>query len=327
MTSERNTNLDLIKSVACISVVGLHAVSMNNYTLYYLCDCGVPLFFMVNGYLLLSRERISFRYVFYKLAHILKIVLSWNFLIAIPVLIFRQKIINPFRLAFDSLLQKGYLWHFWFFGALMIIYLFLPILHRLIYEKKHFHRAACLILMAVCLCMSTLSMVKGYPLSMFVPQPLRLWTWLFYFLSGGLFAFEKQRIQKLSLPVHGIFLLIFTLASNASEKKVGLYLIHSRLAEHFYDNLSSIVWYCLLFTFLLRLPVKDSLRTYISSFSRLTMGIFIIHPILLFALNSLFTPSGTVAVLFFWPGLTIVSFLISYTLSRIPVARKLITFR
>ena len=95
MTNERNTNLDLIKSVACISVVGLHAVSMNNYTLYYLCDCGVPLFFMVNGYLLLSRERISFRYVFYKLAHILKIVLSWNFLIAIPVLIFRQKIINP----------------------------------------------------------------------------------------------------------------------------------------------------------------------------------------------------------------------------------------
>ena len=161
MTNERNTNLDLIKSVACISVVGLHAVSMNNYTLYYLCDCGVPLFFMVNGYLLLSRERISFRYVFYKLAHILKIVLSWNFLIAIPVLIFRQKIINPFRLAFDSLLQKGYLWHFWFFGALMIIYLFLPILHRLIYEKKHFHRAVCLILMAVCLCMSTLSMVKG----------------------------------------------------------------------------------------------------------------------------------------------------------------------
>lgn len=122
MTNERNTNLDLIKSVACISVVGLHAVSMNNYTLYYLCDCGVPLFFMVNGYLLLSRERISFRYVFYKLAHILKIVFSWNFLIAIPVLIFRQKIINPFRLAFDSLLQKGYLWHFWFFGALMIIY-------------------------------------------------------------------------------------------------------------------------------------------------------------------------------------------------------------
>ena len=95
----------------------------------------------------------------------------------------------------------------------------------------------------------------------------------------------------------------------------------------FYSPLLSIIWYCLLFTFLLRLPVKDSLRTYISSFSSLTMGIFIIHPILLFALNSLFTPSGTVAVLFFWLGLTIVSFLISYTLSRIPVARKLITLR
>ena len=50
----RNANLDLIKSLACVSVVGLHGVSMNNYTIYYLCHCGVPLFFMVNGYQLLS---------------------------------------------------------------------------------------------------------------------------------------------------------------------------------------------------------------------------------------------------------------------------------
>lgn len=324
MEGERNVNLDLIKSVACISVVGLHAVSMNNYTLYYLCDCGVPLFFMVNGYLLLSRVQAGYRYAFRKIAHILKIVLAWNFLIAIPVLIFRQKIINPFRMALDSLLQKGYLWHFWFFGALIIIYLFLPMLHWLLYEKRRFHRASCLALMCVCLCMSTLSMIKGYPLGMFVPQPLRLWTWLFYFLSGGLIAFDNQTIRRLPLRIHGMLLLLFTLYSNFAEKKVGLYLIHSRLAEYFYDNLFSIVWYLLLFTFLLRLPVRASCRIHISRFSSLTMGIFIIHPILLFVLNALFVPGGTAAVLFSWLGLTAASLIVSYTMSRIPIARELI---
>ena len=324
MTSKRNANLDLIKLLACISVVGLHAVSMKNYTIYYLCDCGVPLFFMVNGYLLLSREQADYQYVFRKIAHILKIVLSWNFLIAIPVLLFRQKMINPFRLAFDSLLQKSYLWHFWFFGALIIIYLLLPLLHRLFFEKNHYHRAACLFFMSICLCMSTLSMIKGYPLCMFVPQPLRLWTWLFYFLFGGLFASEAQKIRHFSLRTHGILLLAFTLVSNIAEKKVGLYLIHNRLAEHFYDDLFSIVWYCLLFCFLLRLPLKTSYEIWISRFSSLTMGIFIIHPILLFALNTLFTPAGTVSVIFFWFGLTLASLLTSYVISKIPVARELI---
>lgn len=297
---------------------------MNNYTLYYLCDCGVPLFFMVNGYLLLSREQADYRYVFHKIAHILKIVLSWNFLITIPVLIFRQKMINPFRLAFNSLLQKGYLWHFWFFGSLIIIYLFLPVFHRMFFEKKRFHRAACLVFMGICFGMSVLSIIKGYPLSMFIPQPLRLWTWVFYFLAGGLYAVESQKIQQFPISIHGILLLFFTLFSNIAEKKVGLYLVHSRLAEYFYDNLFSIVWYCLLFTFLLRIPIKASYGVWISRFSRLTMGIFIIHPILLFALNTRITPVGTISVLSFWLGLTLLSLLIGYVMDKIPVVRELI---
>lgn len=325
MINKRNPNLDLIKSVACIGVVGLHAVSMSNYTIYYLCDCGVPLFFMVNGYLLLSKEQqADYRYVFYKIAHIFKIVLSWNLLIVIPVLIFRRKMINPFQAAFNSLLQKGYLWHFWFFGALIMIYLLLPILHRLFFKKKHFHQAACLVCMGMCLCMSTLSMIKGYPISMFVAQPFRLWTWLFYFLSGGVFALENQKIQQIPIRIHGLLLLLFTLLNNVAEKKVGLYFIHSRLAEYFYDDFFSIIWYCFLFTFLLRLPLKASWGIWISRFSSLTMGIFIIHPILLFAVNTFFTPVGTIAILFFWLSLILISLLISYMISKIPIARELI---
>lgn len=40
----RNCNLDLIKCLACLGVVGLHSVGMVNYTIYYLCGISVPSF-------------------------------------------------------------------------------------------------------------------------------------------------------------------------------------------------------------------------------------------------------------------------------------------
>lgn len=268
--SERNANLDLIKCIACIAVVGLHAVGMNNYTIYYFCDFGVPLFFMVNGYLLLSHDEAGYSYAFRKIFHIIKVVFLWNLLIAIPVFLFRQKLANPFTLTLNSLLQKG------------------------------------------------------YPLHMFVPQPFRLWTWLFYFLTGGLFSVLLFKEHRLSLPVHGILVLLFAIFNDFAEKKIGLYLISSRLAEYFYDDISSIFLHILLFTFLMRIPLKEKVARQISSFSNLTMGIFIVHPILLTALQTLYLPSGTGTVLLFWMGLTLISFLITYVMSKIPIIRELV---
>lgn len=322
--NERNANLDLIKCIACIAVVGLHAVGMTNYTIYYFCDFGVPLFFMVNGYLLLSRDKADYSYAFRKILHIIKVVFLWNLLIAIPVFLFRQKLVNPFALTFNSLLQKGYLWHFWFFGALILIYLLLPILHRLIKSDHKRHTIICFALMSVCLTMSILSMTNGYPLHMFVPQSLRLWTWLFYFLSGGLLSFLPLKRHRLSLPVHGSLVLLLAVLNDFAEKKIGLYLISSRLAEYFYDDMTSILFHILLFTFLMRIPLKEKAAHQISFFSNLTMGIFIVHPILLTALPALHTPSGTGSVLIFWMGLTLLSFLITYVISKIPVIRELV---
>lgn len=322
--NERNSNLDLIKCVACISVVGLHAVGMSNYTIYYLCDCGVPLFFMVNGYLLISRDKIDYPYVFHKIFNIIKVVFLWNLLITIPVFIFRHKLVNPLRLSVESLLQKGYLWHFWFFGALIIIYLLLPPLHAFLTKKALHHRAACLILMGICLIMNTLSMIKGFPLHMLIPQPLRLWTWLFYFLLGGLFSYIPPRIYRLSVFSHGILLLLFTIINNTAEKRIGLYLIGSRLAEYFYDDLTSIIWYVLLFTFLLRIPLHDFLIVPVTKLSSLTMGIFVIHPILLALLNSLYVPAGTGSILAFWTLVTLISLIITFFISKIPVANHLV---
>ena len=321
----RNQNLDLIKCIACLGVVGLHSVGMVNYTIYYLCDFSVPLFFMVNGFLMFSREEISCRYAFRKIMNLMKIVVLWNLLILLPVLVFRHKIMNPITLCINSLFQKGYLWHFWFFGALMLLYLFLPLLHKLLKSNPLLHGIFCLLLMFICVLISDFSMVKGYSLQMFVPQTLRLWTWLLSFLFGGLcHALLPVISKKFPLWIHGSLALLFTILSNLVQKKAGLYLIHNRLADLFYDNITSMIWYALLFTFLLRFPIKQSVSGLISGLSNLTMGIFILHPILLAGINSFYVPESTGRAVLLWGILTIISGLISMVLIKIPYVRSLV---
>lgn len=319
--NKRNSNLDLIKCIACLGVVGLHSIGMINYTIYYLCDAAVPLFFMVNGYLMFSKEKIEYSYAFQKISSLLKIVVLWNLLIALPVLIFRRKFVNPIRLCIDSLFQKGYLWHFWFFGALMIIYLILPLLHRLLRHTPSLYKIICVILMLICITFSLLSIRRGYSIQMFVPQPLRLWTWLFFFLFGGLCT---NATFHLPINLHAALTLLFTVISNTAQKKIGLYLINNRLADLFYDNITSILFYVTLFTFLLRIPIKNIFICFITFLSSLTMGIFIIHPILLFGITGFYAPTDTFSGVMFFTGLTAISGLTAYIMSKIPYIRRLI---
>lgn len=71
MRKYRNINLDLLKVLACVGVVLLHTAmggfketdSWNFSTyLYYLGTYSIPLFFMVNGYLLLGKRDYLFLY-------------------------------------------------------------------------------------------------------------------------------------------------------------------------------------------------------------------------------------------------------------------------
>lgn len=322
--SKRNVNLDLIKCIACLGVVGLHGAGMRNYTIYYLCSCGVPFFFMVNGYLMFSKKEISHSYALHKIIQLIKIVFCWNLLIAIPVFIFRQKLVNPFTQSLNSLMQEGYLWHFWFFGALMLLYAFLPLLHRLLKDRLVLHVICCAGLMGICLYMSFSSMAKGYPVQMFIPQTFRLWTWLFYFLAGGLINRIIPLCNRFPLVLHCILVLSVTIINDKSAKYVGLYMINNRQAEFFYDNVISMVWYLLSFLFLMRIPISEKADLFISRLCELTMGIFIIHPVLLTALSKAALPAGLFITLAFWFGLTLISGIGTFIMLKIPVVKELV---
>ena len=323
--SNRNVNLDLVKVLASIGVVGLHAIGMVNYSIYYFCDFAVPLFMMVNGYLMFNKSGITPAYAFTKILSLLKIVVCWNLLIILPVMVLRHKFVNPIKLCVNCLFQKGYLWHFWYFGALIIIYLALPLIHHLIKNRPILHLILVVILVLISVTISIMSMVRGYSIQKYVPQTLRIWTWLMFFLFGGLCTTSYfDKLLNIPLWLHSVLTAVFAFVNNIVEKKVGLYLIHERIADLFYDDITSIIWYCLLFTLLLRVPLSALVKKAATRIEPLTLGIFIIHPILLAGASSVYTPSGTLSAVIFFVLITLLSGIVSFIMRRVVIIRELI---
>lgn len=60
-----------------------------------------------------------------------------------------------------SLFQQGYLWHFWFFGSLILIYLVMPLLYWLLHDHTLALLLLCMLLALCSICLCLLSMHRG----------------------------------------------------------------------------------------------------------------------------------------------------------------------
>jgi surface polysaccharide O-acyltransferase-like enzyme len=191
---KRNVNLDLMRILACIAVVGLHTLqkdlSVFNSTLYYICGFAVPVFFMASAYILLNKGEVSLSYSIRKCFSILKIMVLWAAIVCIAsncLALIRgteesNLLVFFVKLVVKSLVQKGTLWHFWYFGALMIVYLFVPLL------SKHGENLkwVWVVSFGMGFLIQSVSYIVGTPLQSYLIQTFRLWTWIQYFVLGGL---------------------------------------------------------------------------------------------------------------------------------------------
>ncbi|HHK7526799.1 TPA: acyltransferase family protein, partial [Streptococcus pneumoniae] len=202
MSKFRNINLDLLKVLACVGVVLLHTTmggfketgAWNFLTyLYYLGTYSIPLFFMVNGYLLLGKREITYSYILQKIKWLLITVSSWTFIVWLFKRDFTENLIKKI---IGSLIQKGYFFQFWFFGALILIYLCLPILRQFLNSKRSYLYSLSL-LMTIGLIFELSNILLQMPIQTYVIQTFRLWTWFFYYLLGGYIAqFTIEEIES-----------------------------------------------------------------------------------------------------------------------------------
>lgn len=147
----RNRNIDLIKVIAMIFVMGLHSRcyfceypthDFGYYLIHLVCGLAIPLFFMVSGYLLLGRDgNTDYSYSFKKIYGIVKFVLIITTLYYCGYAVMKETfdLKEYVAVTFGSFLQYGIFGIFWYFGAMICIYLVYPIANKLYrYSPRHF---------------------------------------------------------------------------------------------------------------------------------------------------------------------------------------------
>ena len=90
----RRYDIDLLKFIACVMVVILHGIEPGGgiqQIIYLLGSFGIPLFFVVNGYLL-SQKYIDFKFANEKLCKYFKFMLLWAVICGIPFSIIEHRI-------------------------------------------------------------------------------------------------------------------------------------------------------------------------------------------------------------------------------------------
>lgn len=330
MRKVRNINLDLLKVLACVGVVLLHTTmggfkdtgSWNLLTyLYYLGTYSIPLFFMVNGYLLLGKREITSHYILQKVKWILITVSSWNIIVW---LFKRDFTVNPIKKIVGSLIQKGYFFQFWFFGALILIYLCLPVLSKFLNSKRRYlYILALLIVIGFIVELANIFFQR--PLQTHVMQTFRLWTWFFYYILGGYIAqFNvdnlKYRFKNWMKIVSMLLVLIspiilFFLAKNT---------YHNLFAEYFYDILFVKFTSLGIFLMVLTLSLNENGSKWIVSLSNQTMGVFVIHTYVMKIWEKLIAFSFTGAYLWFAIFTLSISFIVIGILMRIPYLNRIV---
>ena len=338
LTTRRNCNVDFIRVIACIAVVGLHTfpkdLSVATAALYYLCGFAVPFFFMSSGYFLLNRGEVSYKYAVQKCAGIIRIVFLWNamlFILRFGKQLFLDRKITINLLGFGkefakSFVQRGTFWQFWYLGALLIIYMLLPFLSKLNYEKKRVLLLTCGI---IAILLEIVSFQYGKPLQKYVIQTFRIWTWLFYFVLGAKMTTVKSWFSaRIGKGSHFLLCVIFTVLIIVYQDYVGCKRILETNgvlhAEYFYDSLFEMIWIEMMFAFLLRINFSSRISDCVFKFASLTMGIYIIHPMILKMTLAVIGNTSIFRSISYWIATVAGSVVVTWFIKKLPFGRCLI---
>lgn len=319
-------SVDFLKVFATILVIRLHTGISSQYPAYtyYLAGCAVPIFFMVNGALILNRPTVSWNYALAKIGKILRLTLLWSILFTFMIFILKHKWSNPILFLINSFLQRGGIGNFWFLGALMLIYLLLPKLHKTFNHNKFKALSLILFLGLICVFIEVLSIyffLQGRDtIAKMIPQVFRIWTWLFYFCLGGIiFKYLPIIKNKITFQIRLIFLMIMSFVAGPLQYLLVNQWYKYYSPEYAFDNPVIILWNISIFIFFTLLN-ENKLVLKTARLSQLTFGIYIIHGILIIVIN--FFGYFNYSLWYFnVPFLTMMSALITLIVLKLPLIK------
>jgi surface polysaccharide O-acyltransferase-like enzyme len=162
---QREVGIDLLKIISILGVVALHTQrsldtgNCYNPILYYFGRFAMPVFFMVNGYLILKREIFDFSYYKKKILNIVRVLFIWGVITAVYYAVVYHKVgIKVFLWNVGkSIVARGVV-PFWFLLTFVFLYTFV-LLIGIDCIKKNIN-VITLVLGSVCLIFDIASLIS-----------------------------------------------------------------------------------------------------------------------------------------------------------------------
>lgn len=359
LKSNRLIHIDIIESVAIFFVIAYHSTvysfdflnsgAVGDYLTYFfrtIFSTCVPIFFFANGYLLLNKSFDLKKHI-KKILRLSVIAFIWSVLLMVLYLLIAGESLS-LKAIVVPILNMDTEWRmnfFWYIGALICIYILFPLL-KLAFDKEkkafYFFTIICALLtfgykfineIVLLLSPFTNMFENGIDLpvvTMFNPFRGSYGYSFVYFCVGGIIGENRDKILSISKKKRNIVSIFGILFSCACLFVIGV--LHSRYIK---NEVWDIVWngYDFIFTFFnvifiytLSLNFTKENR-FIKSISINTLGIYIIHGLVLrltdgiFEIDSLcnlpFTLIYALAVL-------CICLLISMCMKKIPILKNLV---
>ena len=288
----------------------------------------VPLFFMLSGALLLSREELDLKKHLRRTGHLILLFYLWSLICyGLDTAFFHVWTLEG---DFLLLVLTGY-FHLWFLPALVLCYAAVPLLHGMIHHDQKNTEKGAWLLLGLIAGLVTLSSLPGK--SPLFSAFLSSWNiadlrYLIFFVTG--WALSNRLLSGRALTLLGIaaFCTQLLLAHINRLYAVSIGQAVGILYGYFTVSaaLTAVFVFCLCRRFESALAgIASPLKTV----SSCTFGIYLLHPVFIDALRSMhldFTRYGT---LWFLP-LCYLSFLllpaaVTFLLQKIPLLRKLVS--
>lgn len=335
----REYYLDLTRCAAILLVIGLHVISPYivdesyygsvNWLVWLagneLCRAGVPLFFMISGYLMLNVPELEPFGAFYKkrLLRLLIPLVSWN-AIYFCYYAFTTGDKLTFMDFLEHLLYRGTAYHMWYIYALLGIYLLAPFLQRLV---RCCNRRELMILMLIVLFPGTIrTLLNAFlPFEIYLLEPL-MDGYVGYFLLGYLLGTTqlstKQRWTAYLLGLAGAVLGFCGNLQHSTAEAVDLVFNQGYSINH-YLCASAVFIAC---KQLCRAP-KERTAAFLARASNLVFGVYWVHVMVLSLCFRLLSPLSLpllVTMGLCWLLAVPCSFALSFLISKIKPLRRLL---
>lgn len=338
---ERVLYLDFLRCLAIFFVIVLHSIAtiIVNPAFYqcpswYLCmiidpfnRTGVPLFFMISGYLLLSSPKTERVWDFYK-HNIPKLAVpltTWSLIYYFAEVIYTQKPIDIYDFL-SRFFDQGISFHMWFIYFLLGIYLLCPFLKHIV-DYSSFKQL--MVLLGIILFPTTirpiLNSVLPFDIYLFAPLMEGL---IGYFLLGYLLGqMNFNKCTRVLVYLGGIIGYVVCLLGNlsaASLQAISLPMDGGYMLNHYLLAASIFVFFRALFE--IHLDRVTRFSNILAKLSDLVFGVYWIHVLILYIITCFL--GRNISIITFITlriGYTVpLSFLISAVISAIPGIRYIL---